>query len=335
MTDHKKFLGKVVVVTGSSAGLGKAIALGFAQEGAHIALMSRNQQRLEKVKIEIESLGVKALVCPLDVADASMVEKEAQRIEDTLGPIDIWINNAMVSVLSPTKAMAPEEFKRVTEVNYLGTVYGTLSALKRMQKRNQGVILQIGSVLSYRGIPLQAAYCASKHAIQGFLDSLRAELLHDGSKIQVSMIQMPALNTPQFDWIKSRMPKKPQPVPPIFQPEVGVQAVLWAAGHECRELNVGFHSSLFIFGNKFFPGFGDWYLSKNGYKSQQTQDIEDPQRPDNLWHSVDGDFGTHGRFDKQAKDKSRYFWIQTHLKPRIVVLLIFTIVIIFKALSKF
>jgi short-subunit dehydrogenase len=319
----KKFSEKIVVVTGSSAGLGKAIALGFAQEGAHVALISRNQERLEKVKQEIEGLGVKALVCVFDVADAPMMDKETQRIEDTLGPIDIWVNNAMVSVISPVKATLPEEFKRVTEVNYLGTVYGTQAALKRMQKRDQGIILQIGSVLAYRGIPLQAPYCASKHAIQGFFDSLRAELLHDGSKVRLSMIQMPALNTPQFDWIKSRMPKKPQPVPPIFQPETGVQAVLWAAGHECRELNVGFNSSLFIFGNKFFPGLGDWYLSRSGFKSQQTDEIEDPKRPDNLWKSVDGDFSARGRFDKQAKSKIPYLWVQTHLRPRWVFLFIF------------
>jgi NAD(P)-dependent dehydrogenase (short-subunit alcohol dehydrogenase family) len=318
---ERQFAGKIVVVTGASAGLGKAIALGFARQGAHVALISRNQKRLERVKQEVESFDVKALACPLDVADANAVEDAAGRIEETLGPIDIWVNNAMVSIISLVRKIEPAEFKRVTEVNYLGTVYGTQAALKRMQKRDRGVILQIGSVLAYRGIPLQAPYCASKHAIQGFLDSLRAELLHEGSQVRVSMIQMPALNTPQFDWIKSRMPKKPQPVPPIFQPEVGVEAVLWAAGHECRELNVGFNSSLFILGNKFLPGFGDWYLSRSGLKSQQTDELEDPKRPDNLWNTVDGDFGAHGRFDAQAKSHSPYLWVQTHVKPRWVFLL--------------
>ncbi len=323
---RKRFQDKVVVVTGASAGLGKAIALGFAYHGAHVALISRNETRLEKVKEEIEKFGVRCLICPLDVANAEMIESTAERIEQELGPIDVWINNAMVSVLSPLKYMKPEEFRRVTEVNYLGTVYGTLSALKRMLKRDEGVIIQIGSVLAYRGIPLQSAYCGSKHAIQGFHDSLRSELIHEGSHVRLSMIQMPALNTPQFQWLKSRMPLKAQPVPPIFQPEVGVEAVLWAAEHECRELNVGFRSSLFILGSKLFPGFGDWYLSKTGYKSQQASEIENPSRLNNLWRSVNGDYGAHGRFDTRAIPKSVYFWVQSRMRPTIVVWLLIILV---------
>jgi short-subunit dehydrogenase len=324
----KKFINRVVAVTGASAGLGKAIALGFAKEGANVALIARNQARLEKVKNEIESLGAKALICPLDVADAQLVERTAELIENKLGPIDIWVNNAVVTVFSPIKAMLPEEYRRVTEVNYLGTVYGTLAALRRMQKRDSGVIIQIGSILAYRGIPLQSAYCASKHAIQGFHDSLRAELIHEESRVRVSMVQMPALNTPQFDWVKSRLPKKAQPVAPIFQPEAAVEAVLWAASHECRELNVGLLASLFILGNKFLPGFGDWYLAKTNYKSQQTDEIEDAGRPDNLWKTVDGDFGTHGRFDKQSHKKFFYLWVQTHIRPRWIIGLI-SILIVF------
>jgi short-subunit dehydrogenase len=327
MKNKKTFANKVVVVTGASAGLGRAIAAGFAKEGAHIALLARNQKRLLDTKEEIESFGVKVGIYALDVANANHVDQAADEIEKDLGPIDIWVNNAMVSVFSKIREMKPEEFRRVMEVNFLGTVNGTLSALKRMQKKDSGVILQIGSVLAYRGIPLQSAYCASKHAIQGFHDSLRTELIHDGSQIRVSMIQMPALNTPQFDWVKSRLPKKPQPVPPIFQPEVGVEAVLWAASHECRELNVGFRSSLFILGNKFFPGFGDWYLSKNGFKSQQTEEPDDPHRPNNLWTSVDGPFQAHGRFDGQAKQQSPYLWVQTHMRPRMILGLLAVVLI--------
>jgi len=327
----KNFSGKVVVVTGSSAGLGKAIALGFAKQGADIALISRNQARLEKVKKEIEALGSRAIICALDVADAQGLDQAAEEIENNLGSIDIWVNNAMVSVFSPVKAMLPEEFRRVMEVNFLGTVYGTLSAMKRMQKRNQGVILQIGSVLAYRGIPLQSAYCASKHAVQGFHDSMRAELIHEASKVRVSMIQLPGLNTTQFDWIKSRMPKRMRPVPPVFQPEVAVEAVLWAAKHECRELNVTFTSSLIIFGNKFLPGFGDWYLAKTNYQGQQDKELEDPHRPQGLWESVDGDFGSHGRFDQEAYDHSWYLWVQTRLRPRWVILILFILIFLLLA----
>jgi short-subunit dehydrogenase len=309
----KKFLNKVVVVTGASAGLGRAIALAFAREGAHVGLIARNKNRLLDVKKEIESYRAKALEVPCDVSDAQLLDKAAESIQNTLGPIDIWVNNAIVTILSPVKETRPEEYQRVTEVNYLGTVYGTLAALKRMMKKDKGIIIQVGSTLAYRGIPLQSAYCASKHAIQGFQDSLRSELLHEGSQVQVSMVQMPALNTPQFDWLKSRMPNKAQPVKPIFQPEVGAQAVLWVAQHPRRELNVSFLTSLLIWGNKFFPGFGDWYLSKNGYKGQQTKDIEDPQRPDNLYKTLDGDFSSHGRFDGQSHAQSSFLWFQTHL----------------------
>ncbi len=311
--DRKKFENKVVVVTGASAGLGKAIAMAFAKCGAKVSLIARNQARLNRVRKEIESYGSKALMFPCDVADAKALEKSAEETESKLGPIDIWVNNAMVTVFSPVRQMQPEEYERVTQVTYLGTVYGTLAALKAMMKRNVGTIIQVGSVLAYRGIPLQSAYCAAKHAIEGFCDSLRAELLHDQSAINVSMVQMPALNTPQFDWVKSRMTHKAQPVAPIFQPEVGAKAVLWVAAHPRRELNVSFRSSLFIWGNKFFPGFGDWYLSKTGFQGQQTQELENPKRPNNLFESVDGDYGSHGRFDSQSIPESRFLWFQTHV----------------------
>src|ERR687886_2704359 len=230
---------EVVAVTGASAGVGRATAQAFAKRGARVGLISRGRVGLEGAKKEVESFGGKALVLPTDVADAGAVEAAAQKVEEEFGPIDIWVNNAMVSVFSPVKEMTPEEFKRVTEVTYLGYVHGTLAALRRMLPRDRGTILQVGSALCYRGIPLQAAYCAAKHAIQGFTESLRCELIHDRSNVKITMVQMPALNTPQFAWSKSRMPRKAQPVPPIYQPEVAADAIVWAAHHERPELYVG------------------------------------------------------------------------------------------------
>jgi len=244
---------EIVVVTGASAGLGRAIVRAFAQEGAHVGLIARGRDGLEGACREVEELGGKAVVYPADVADATQVEDAAAAIEDQLGPIDVWVNNAMTSVFSPIKEMTAAEFKRVTEVTYLGYVYGTLAALKRMLPRDHGTIVQVGSALAYRGIPLQAAYCAAKHAVQGFMDSLRCELLHDHSHVQVISVQMPALNTPQFRWVKSRLPRKAQPVPPIYQPEVGAAAVVWAAHHPRRELYVGWPTVKVIVGNKIVP----------------------------------------------------------------------------------
>jgi short-subunit dehydrogenase len=251
-------------------------------------------------------------VLPTDVADADQIEAAAAAVEAQLGPIDIWINNAMVSVFSPVKEMTSEEFRRVTEVTYLGYVYGTLAALKRMLPRDHGVIVQVGSALAYRGIPLQAAYCGAKHAIQGFMDSLRCELLHDGSQVQVTMVQMPALNTPQFGWVKSRLPHKAQPVPPIYQPEVAAEAIVWAAHHPRRELSVGFSTVKAIIGNKLAPWLGDWYLARVGYAAQQTDIPADPHRPHNLWQPVPGDHGAHGTFDARAHDTSLQLWADTH-----------------------
>src|SRR5919109_5664812 len=229
---------RVVVITGASAGVGRATVQAFAREGARIGLIARGRAGLEGAKRDAEKLGARAIVLSLDVADAPAVENAAGRVESEFGPIDVWVNVAMTSVFSPIKEMTAEDFKRVTEVTYLGYVYGTLAALRRMLPRDKGLILQVGSALAYRGIPLQAAYCAAKHAIQGFHDSLRSELLHDGSNVRVTMVQMPALNTPQFRWVKSRLPHKAQPVPPIFQPEVAAEAILYAAHNERRELYV-------------------------------------------------------------------------------------------------
>src|SRR5579864_4180077 len=245
---------EVVVITGASAGVGRATAREFGRHGASVGLISRNQDRLEAAKKEIDQSGGRALVLPLDVADAAAVENAAQKVEAELGPIDIWVNNAMTSVFSPITEMEPDEFKRVTDVTYLGVVYGTLSALKRMQKRDRGTIVQVGSALAYRSIPLQSAYCAAKHAIAGFTDSLHCELIHQKSRVHVTMVQMPALNTPQFGWVKSRLPHKAQPVPPIFQPEVAARAIYHAA-HDSkrREYFAGWSTVEAIVGNKLAP----------------------------------------------------------------------------------
>ncbi len=300
---------EVVVITGASAGVGRATARAFAQRGANIGLLARGRDGLEGARQEIEKAGGQALVVPMDVAQAEQVEAAAEAVEQRFGSIDIWINNAMVSVFSPIKEMTPEEFKRVTEVTYLGYVYGTLTALKRMLPRNRGVIVQVGSALAYRGIPLQAAYCGAKHAVQGFVDSLRCELLHDNSAVRVTMVQMPALNTPQFSWVKSRLPRKPQPVPPIFQPEVAAEAIVWAAHHDRAELYVGWPTVKAIVGNKIAPRFADWYLARMGYDAQQTKEPVPPARKDNLWETVPGDHGTHGKFDARSSDCSAQFWM--------------------------
>jgi len=235
-------------------------------------------------------------------------------IERELGPIDIWVNNAMVSVFSPVKELQPEEVARVTEVTYLGVVYGTLEALKRMLPRDRGAIVQVGSALAYRGIPLQAAYCGAKHAIQGFTESLRCELLHDHSHVRVTMVQLPAMNTPQFDWVKSRLPGRPQPVPPIYQPEVAARAIVWAAAHDKRrEMSVGTPTAIAIWANKVVPGLADRYLAKTGYDSQQTDEPANPGRPDNLWNPLPGDHGAHGRFDARSSDTSIQTWINERL----------------------
>jgi short-subunit dehydrogenase len=259
---------------------------------------------LEAAKREIESMGGAAVLVPTDVADPGAVEQAAAAVEERFGPIDVWVNNAMTSVFSPVKDMKPEEYKRVTDVTYLGAVYGTLAALERMLPRNRGTIIQVGSALAYRSIPLQSAYCAAKHAIAGFTDSLRSELIHDKSKVQLTMVQMPAFNTPQFDWVKSRLRYKAKPVPPIYQPEVGARAIYWVAHHPRRELYVGWPTVEAIVGTKLVPGLLDRYLGHNGYKAQQTSEPEDPNRPDNLWKPVAGDHGAHGRFDACAREKS-------------------------------
>jgi NAD(P)-dependent dehydrogenase (short-subunit alcohol dehydrogenase family) len=304
--------GQVVVVTGASAGVGRATAIEFARSGASVALIARGSEGLMGAARDIEAAGARSLVVAADVSDAGAVEAAAERIEQELGPIGVWVNNAMVSVFSPVKEMNSDEFKRVTEVTYLGYVYGTLAALKRMLPRDNGVIVQVGSALAYRGIPLQAAYCAAKHAIQGFNESLRCELLHDNSNVRVTMVQLPALNTPQFSWVKSRLPNKAQPVPPIYQPEVAARAIVWASTHERREVSVGYSTLVAVIGNKIAPGLLDKRLAATGYKAQQTDQPEVPSRPNNLWEPVREDRGAHGAFDNRAMSRSLQFWASTH-----------------------
>jgi NAD(P)-dependent dehydrogenase (short-subunit alcohol dehydrogenase family) len=302
----------VVVVTGASAGVGRATACAFAAGGARLGLLARGRDGLEGARRDVQAAGGQALVVPTDVADADQVEAAARAVEDAFGPIDVWVNNAMVSVFSPIKEMTAAEFRRVTEVTYLGYVHGTLAALHRMLPRDRGVIVQVGSALAYRGIPLQAAYCGAKHAIQGFTDSLRCELLHDRSRVRVVEVQMPALNTPQFGWVKSRLPRTPQPVPPIYQPEIAARAIVWAAAHERAELYVGWPTVLAIVGNKVAPRVADRYLARTGYESQQTDTPTPPGRRDNLWAPVPGDHGAHGSFDDRAASWTLQLWLSLH-----------------------
>ena len=316
MTDERT--PSVVVITGASAGIGRALARLYARRGASIALLARGEDGLAGARNDVEAAGGRALVLPVDVADHDAVESAAEAVERELGPIDLWINNAMASVLAPIRETTPDEFRRVTDVTYLGAVWGTLAALRRMLPRDRGTIVLVGSALAYRGIPLQAAYCGAKHAMQGFYDSLRTELLHDGSNVKATMVQLPAVNTPQFSWVRSRLPNRAQPVPPIFQPELIAEGIVWAADHPdaTRELNIGWPAVKAIVGNKLVPGYADRVLARTGYSSQQTDEPEDPTRPDNLWHPVDGagggDFGAHGAFDEVARESSWQLWANTH-----------------------
>jgi NAD(P)-dependent dehydrogenase (short-subunit alcohol dehydrogenase family) len=306
---------EVVVVTGASAGLGRAIVREFAQRGASIGLLARGRDRLEDAAAEVRELGGRALVLVVDVADAEAMDRAAEAVEAQFGPIDIWINNAMATVFSPVWDVKAEEYQRVTEVTYLGYVHGTLSALKRMRGRDRGRIIQVGSALAYRGIPLQSAYCAAKHAIKGFTESLRSELLHEKSAIRVSMVEIPALNTPQFSWGHSHMAQKPQPVPPIFQPEVGARAVYHAAHHHRRDWWVTWPTVKAIVGERFLPGaVMDLLATRRGWESQLRDEPDDPNRASNLWEPVPGRHDAHGAFEGRAKGWSAEVWLDTHRK---------------------
>ncbi|GGW53630.1 SDR family oxidoreductase [Streptomyces griseoloalbus] len=307
----------VVVVTGASGGIGRATARAFGARGAQVALLARGEKGLEGAAQEVRAAGGTALPLAVDTSRFQDLQGVAQRIEEELGPIDVWVNTAFTTVFAPFTQIRPEEFERVTQVTYLGYVYGTRAALDVMLPRGRGTIVQVGSALAYRGIPLQSAYCGAKHAIQGFHDSLRCELLHDKSSVRVTMVQMPAVNTPQFSWVLSRLPRQARPVPPIYQPEVAAKAVLYAADHpKRREYWVGGTTAATLIANTFAPGLLDRYLARTGYDSQQTDRPHDPHQPANLWEPADSaaghDFGAHGIFDDTSTRRSYQLWASQH-----------------------
>ena len=309
---RQRFIDKVVVITGATGGVGRATALAFAREGARVAILARGQEQLAATQAEVERLGGRGMAIVTDVADAAQIEAAAERTEREFGPIDIWVNNAMASVFAPIKEISPEEFHRVTEVTYLGQVYGTMAALRRMLPRDRGSIILVGSALAYRGIPLQSAYCGAKHGIEGFYDSLRCELLYDRSSIKTCMVQLPALNTTQFGWVLSRLPRKPKPMGRIYQPEVAAEAILYAATRNRRSIWVGASTYKAILGNRLAPAYADHELARTGYEGQQTSEPTSPDRRDNLWRPVGEDRGIHGGFGARSTSRSLTLWAARH-----------------------
>lgn len=305
--------GEVVVVTGASAGVGRAAARAFAEEGAScVALLARDAERLADTASEIARRGARALPIEVDVADAGALEQAAERIEREAGPIAVWVNNAMATIFSPIEQITPEEFARVTEVTYLGSVYGTMCALKRMRQRNAGTIVQVGSALAHRSIPLQSAYCGAKHALRGFLASIRCELIHDHSAIHVTMVELPGVNTPQFEWCRSKVPQHPAPVGTVYQPELAARAIVWAATHKRRELCVGMPTVLAVMANKIAPGLLDRMMARRAYEQQFLDEPIAADRPDNLFRPVPTTYRAHGRFEQRARDTSPQLWLSIH-----------------------
>ncbi|HKD99129.1 MAG TPA: SDR family oxidoreductase [Micromonosporaceae bacterium] len=308
---------RVVVVTGASGGVGRAVARRFGERGDAVALLARGEAGLDGAVADVREAGGVALPVPVDMAEPDSVEAAAEKVEDDLGPIDVWVNDAFTSVFATFLEIEPEEFRRVTDVTYLGYVYGTRAALLRMMPRDRGTIVQVGSALAYRGIPLQSAYCGAKHAIQGFTESVRCELLHARSQVRMTMVQLPAVNTPQFTWVRNRLPHKPQPVPPIYQPEVAARGIVYAADHpRRREYWVGGSTAATLIANAVAPGILDRYLARTGFSAQQTEEPRDRMQPTNLWLPVDRrpgtDQGAHGEFDDRSTTRSRQLWASQH-----------------------
>lgn len=306
-----------VVITGASAGLGRATARAFAQRGCRVGLIARGEERLEATRREVEHLGGHGVWVSADVVDPDAVERAADHFEDRLGPVDVWVNSAMATIFAPVAAITPGEFRRVIDVTCLGQVYGTMTALRRMRRRDHGTIVQVGSALAWRAIPLQSAYCAAKHAVRAFTDSLRSELMHDRSRIRLTMVQMPALNTPQFDWARSRMPHRVRPVSPVFQPEVGARAILRAVDQAPRELWVGRSSLKAILGSLFLGNAIDRELATLGYRGQQSAEPAEADRSDNLFSPVHGDVEAHGRFDSESLARS--FSVRQNVAERLLM----------------
>ena len=302
----------IVVVTGASAGVGRATAREFARRGCDVALIARNRERLEEAAAELRAASVRAQPIVADVADFAAVDGAATRVEQELGPIDVWVNNAMATIFAPVHEIGAEEFRRATEVTYLGQVHGTMAALARMRSRNRGTIVNVGSALAYRAIPLQSAYCGAKYAVRGFTDALRSELLHDRVNVHLTMVHLPAVNTPQFDWALNKTGRRPQPVPPIFQPEVPARAIVFAAFHRRREVWVGMPTVKAIVANRIMPGVLDHLLATQGYSGQLTEEPLPADAPANLFHTVPGPYGAHGRFDKRARTFSWEFFTSRH-----------------------
>jgi len=305
-------MSEVVVITGASAGLGRATALRFAKDGASVALLARDEAALQETLTEVQAAGGRGLVIVCDVSDPAQVEAAAERAETELGPIDIWVNNAVASVYMPAQEIKPEEYRRVTEVSYLGQVYGTLAALKRMTPRDRGTIVLVGSGLAYRGAPFHSAYCGSKFALRGFFESLQTELRHDGSNIRLTMVHPSTLNTPFYSWVRTTLPQKPNAVKPVFQPEVAAEAIHWASRHNRRELRLGAPTVAAAYGNGLFPRVTDWLMGKLGYKVETQDEPTPPERPNNLWTPAHGMHATRGEFDAEAKDFSPQLWATTH-----------------------